>query len=416
MSAQMISAPSSPRVSASRVVASVGTVLVWCLSGFQRTGANADSDLVAKEVARAAAEAYAKESVRTYLDSLNAAKSAAAASAPRGAGTVALNIVDLGFAISDFSKAKTDQGKTHAGARASVAIYALAGGPAAPAIALGLTIATLVESGLSASHQKEMLKIYKRVAEHNARTLEIYGQAALSEAISLQTFYLRAIAASANADSAADYVRKNCSDVAAVNSIELLDACLLAMSDALWFSQDFVNSSDVVFTWKGQFISGEQFLKKLPSDSVNALKQRRVALMTALDKSKETLDVLRQFYVDVAVSLVTERSATDLTRDEAIERTCLKTFVSLQSRVHKANLEFEARRGSRDRALMCMSQTSLEFSVDALEQFPLQLCAKANDVSKVDSRREVIAAIPDSVESMLARTREYGEESKRSCR
>jgi hypothetical protein len=379
--------------------------------------ANADSDAIAREAARVAAETYARESVRTYLDGLNVAKTAASAagtSAP-GGGTVTLSLVDLGFALKDFAEAKTDKGKFHAGARGSVAIYALAGGPAAPAIALGLTVAMLIEGGLDASHQKKMLEIYKRIEEHNKRTLEIYSQLTLSEAISLQTFYLRAIGASANVESASRYLRDHCSDAATVDSLEVLDACVLAMSDALSFAQEFLANADVLFSWQGQYLSGERFLKALPEGTGDTLNAYRDAYRKVVSRTQDALDALRAFYVDRATEIVIARAGQDVPRQEAVIRSCFKNFTELQSSVHRSNLEFEAVSLGSDRLAKCALSAPLRRAKDAIEQFPFKLCAAAHQFSTDEGRTAVLSKVPQEIATLSTRTSKYAEESRRAC-
>src|SRR5688572_22937251 len=86
--------------------------------------ASADSDRIALEAARAAAETYAREALS---DAANDAVKNWTSGAVSTAGTTAFGVADLARALDDLSDAETPEQRVEAGARAGVAVYALAG-------------------------------------------------------------------------------------------------------------------------------------------------------------------------------------------------------------------------------------------------------------------------------------------------
>lgn len=273
--------------------------LALALAGPAKAGP--DEDRLLKAAATAAAESYAKDRVAVYI-TLRLG-SAAMPLGQVGAGTAIFSTIDLGSALYDFSKADTDKQRAYAGSRAGIAGYALLGGPAAPILALALVAASLVESGLAARDQAEMLRIFEQIQRNVARIVEI--ERLLVEADALQYRYLLATATGALAEHAAyaAHYKNSCSTPAAIQTLGVLDECVAALGRSMLAAQLFVDTVESLQQWRKG--SGALFVRldaEVGYDE-KALEEAKAAAAKILIDVAPLFETMLQSFAQVATEL-----------------------------------------------------------------------------------------------------------------
>jgi len=262
--------------------------------------ANSDSDLVAKETVRAAAETYARQE---FTKVMNEAVATWTAGSIATAGTSAFALVDLGRAIDDLSDARTPEQRINAGARAAVAVYALAGGPAAPVIALGLALRQVMHAAEDAKFAKELAAIYKRREEHLKRVLEVRRELATADYYWLAGLYLKVVGLGKSLQIEPQYIKEHCMTASAVRSADQLDKCLTTHVRIVSALEGFVAVGEALLTFNGSGLSANQLLRSDElSDDENKKRPfelTRQALEKAIATYRDVLQQQRQILDDV---------------------------------------------------------------------------------------------------------------------
>lgn len=210
--------------------------------------AGPDEDRLTRQVVAEAAESYAKDRVASLVN--QAVGSSAAPLGTVGGGTAIFATIDLGSAIYDFSKADTDKQRTYAGSRAALSGYALLGGPAAPILAVTLLAASLIEAGLAARDQAEMLRILEQIQRNVARIIEIERQLVEADAVQYRFLLSTAIGALAEYNDYAVRYKNNCGEQAAIQTLSALDDCVAALGRSMLAAQLFVETADELQQWR----------------------------------------------------------------------------------------------------------------------------------------------------------------------
>jgi hypothetical protein len=337
--------------------------------------ASADSDEIARETAKAAAETYAKEAVRHYLDKTLPLSPPGSSGTP-GVGTVVLSAVQIAIAANDYANAKTDPQRVNATADAGVAVYALAAGPYAPVVAVAYTVTKLLQAGAEAQHQRKMLEIYKQIEEDVQATTVIYQSIAIAEVTNLQTIYLSAVGSSATVDDAKAFLEEHCLDSAKMDTPEKLDMCLTALSNLSWHAHNFLRNVDMLLSWKGQFISGDRFLDSMKDKPRQTLVESRKNYQEFISGSDKLMQGFRANYGSL-LSRMLLREASDravTTNRELATRNCTSKYAVIATGASSLNLQFAVARLSAHASDVCPIRTRLLGMSQSIEEFPRDLC------------------------------------------
>ena len=227
---------------------------------------DANSDLVARESARVAAEAAAREAYKSWAD-------AKAATGTVGSGTATLAGIDIAMAAYDFANAKNDKQRFYAGLRAGAAGYVLASGPYAPIVAAAVAVAAIAESAMAAKHAETLLEIYKRIEEHQKRIVEIQTMLAKADAAAFDTIVSglrQSLASSAEAERG---LKEGCQKVANIQSLADLDRCAFLVSSYYANARSFVEYANTLITWKSETLQTDKIFEIVgikPKDLIDA--------------------------------------------------------------------------------------------------------------------------------------------------
>lgn len=263
--------------------------------------AGPDEDRVARDVTAAAAESYAKDRVAAYVT--YKVGSAVMPLGQVGAGTAIFATIDLTSSLYDLSQAGNDKQRAYAGSRAGIAGYALLGGPAAPLLAVALVAASLIEAGLAARDQAEMLRILEQIQRSVNRIIEI--ERLLVEADAVQYRYLLATSTSALADhiSYATQYKNNCATQTAIQTLGALDECVAALGRTMLAAQLFVDTVESLQQLRKG--SGALFVEldaKLGYDEKD-LEASRAAAAKMLADVKPVFDTMLQSFAQATAKL-----------------------------------------------------------------------------------------------------------------
>ncbi|MCX2896666.1 hypothetical protein [Pseudomonas mandelii] len=284
----------------------------------QPTQAGSDEDKVAADIALKSAEAYAKNQMAEYFNKT------VATTLPVGVGTTIFSSIDLGTAAYDFSRADNDKQRAYAGSRASLAAYTLLGGPAAPALAAALLVASVLEAGMQAGHQAKMLEIYNDIQDNYTRVIEIQNISNNVAWINLRYLIATSTGSLGAYSNSLEYFRKNCADTNIVKNLEDLDACISALGRALFSMQLFIDSVNGIDSWGGSNKPLSGLIGKVPGLDIEDLHKKRSQAESVLVEAKDRYKVAIDFYsVAVADLLYKEGiSQPPFSTEEWIRMTC----------------------------------------------------------------------------------------------
>lgn len=283
-------------------VKQVGAVAGLALALAGTALAGPDEDRLVRDVTAAAAESYAKDRVAAYI-TLKVGSSAMPLG-QLGAGTATFATIDLASSLYDLSQADDDKQRAYAGSRAGIAGYALLGGPAAPVLAVALVAASILEAGLAARDQAEMLRIFEQIQRNVNRVIEI--ERLLIEADAVQYRYLLATSASALADhiSYAAQYKNNCATHIAIQTLGALDECVAALGRSVLAAQLFVDTVESLQQLRKG--SGALFVEldaKLGYDEKD-LEASRAAATKMLADVKPVFDTMLQSFAQATAKLL----------------------------------------------------------------------------------------------------------------
>lgn len=285
-----------------KTVKQVGAVAGLALALAGTALAGRDEDKLVRDVIAAAAESYAKDRVAAYITFR--VGSSAMPLGQLGAGTAAFATIDLASSLYDLSQADNDKQRAYAGSRAGIAGYALLGGPAAPVLAVAIVAASLIEAGLAARDQAEMLRILEQIQRNVNRVIEI--ERLLIEADAVQYRYLLATSTSALADhiSYAAQYKNNCATQIAIQTLGALDECVAALGRSVLAAQLFVDTVESLQQLRKG--SGALFVEldaKLGYDEKD-LEASRAAATKMLADVKPVFDTMLQSFAQATAKLM----------------------------------------------------------------------------------------------------------------
>jgi hypothetical protein len=177
------------------------------------------------EAGRSAGKTAGSEGARLYL---NANVKQIGSLQFAALGTTVVSAAQLGLAINDFSKAKTDKDKYYASLNATAAAIGYINPVAGIAAQAALLATKLAESGLQLAHSQKMLTIYKTVFELATETGHIFDlriqslNAYLKELTRLTQESERAVTETQN------LIQIGCHIESMNESLSLIEACLTA--------------------------------------------------------------------------------------------------------------------------------------------------------------------------------------------
>jgi hypothetical protein len=345
----------------------------------QTAWAASDTEIVAREAARAAALAAAREAAQSWGN-------AQAAGASIGAGTAVLGSIDLALAVNDFARARSDKQRFYAGLRAGAAVYVLASGPAAPVVALAVTAAVIVEAGFAARHAKALLEIYKEIEEAERRHVEIRKKLAAGDAIAFDTILSelqRSLAVTAEAEAG---LKNQCTDAAAIGTLDDLNQCVFWFTSYNAHAENFISAANALLSWRSELI---------PADVVfDAAKVKRADIVSARDGFAMALQRTREVQIQLMASY--SELASNIIRTQALDSPVFSTreylaynCIDATSALARSSNELlllslpQTSAGPQlDRQALSVRASSLLRAIDQLEQAACKDFAAAGDSSE----------------------------------
>ncbi|WP_143754721.1 hypothetical protein [Caballeronia concitans] len=271
------------------------------------------------------AEAYAKDRVANYVN-----QNVASTAVPSGVGTTVFATIDLGTAAYDFSRSENDKQRAYAGSRAALAAYALLGGPAAPVLAAVLLVASVVEAGLAARQQAEMLKIYKQIEEDYTRVIEIDRLMVQADAIQYRQLVATATGALAEYATNINGYKRNCGSESGVATLAELDNCVAMLGKALFAARLFVRTADVIKGWQER--NEGTFAKVNSALGINLgfLLDARASADSFTSKVEPEFDKILSSFTQIAAKLIVDGALQKpgLTTAEWVQMDCIDEAMS----------------------------------------------------------------------------------------
>lgn len=301
---------------------------------------DAKSDQVARESARVAAEAAAREAYKSWAD-------AKAATGTIGTGTATLAGIDIALAAYDFANAKNDKQRFYAGLRAGAAGYVLASGPYAPIVAVAVAVASVAESAMAAKHAETLLEIYKRIEEHQKRIVEIQMMLAIADAAAFDIIVSglrQSLASSAEAEMG---LREECQKVANIQSLADLDRCAFLVSSYYANVRNFVDYANALLTWRSETLQADKIFEIVqikPKELADA-RDAYASLLLGYEKLQQEF---MQQYSEASFNLIVAKVADtpSFSTDEYMGFACTDLASQIVRDSNRISLDAFAIRGS----------------------------------------------------------------------
>jgi hypothetical protein len=215
--------------------------------------------------------------------------------------------MDLALSSYDFAHAKNDNQRFTSGLRAGAAVYVLASGPYAPAVALAVTAAILIDSSLAAHSAVELLQIYKQIEEYEKTVVQIKTVLARADGTALDIIIAKLHEDLAAASEADQGLKTQCTDASKVNTLAEFDICVFWISSFYMHAQEFVYGADKLLNWNSEFVSNER-LFELSGLKREELKKARDAYAATLKDSEHVRRDFTKSYVDVFTDIIIRKA------------------------------------------------------------------------------------------------------------
>lgn len=337
---------------------------------------DANSDQVARESARVAAEAAAREAYKSWAD-------AKAATGTVGTGTATLAGIDIAMAAYDFANAKNDKQRFYSGLRAGAAGYVLASGPYAPIVAVAVAVASVAESAMAAKHAETLLEIYKRIEEHQKRIVEIQTMLAKADAAAFDTIVSglrQSLASSAEAEKG---LREECQKVPDIQSLADLDRCAFLVSSYYANARSFVDYANTLLAWKSETLQTEKIFEIVqikPKDLIDA----RDAYASVLQGYEKLQQQFIQQYSDASFNLIASKvsDTPKFSTNEYVSFACIDVASQLIRDSNRLSLDAFSIQSSQtqlDKKALSLRAKSL---LNGVRQYEGGVCPKFSQASK----------------------------------
>lgn len=263
-------------------------------------------------------------------DYLNNAKTLPGIGSVTNAGNDVLAGVGIILAGIEFGNAKDDKGRLFATADAAVAVLTVTVPIVGGIAALAMTIIKIADGIISASFQRTLLQIYKRIADHYRRIAELRTMAAQSEIAAIGESIKRIESTNSQLNFELKFIDENCRDANNLQNFGQIDNCLISFSKVISDFKIIVGQSDFIAKFQSEYLDTEEVFKQLgqPREAFTAqVSDKQAQLNGVISKIDQVRAGFKQIVLDLIHSNAQLKSG--ITKDVQSRDECLQQAMDL---------------------------------------------------------------------------------------
>lgn len=246
-----------------------------------------------------------------------------------------LSIYNIGMNLKSFAEAENDKGKFYSALDATLGIVGLVGA-VNPAVGMmlqvGLVLAKTTEQYLSVEHQKEMMKILKRIREHQEQYYSDLNLSNQSEQKFLADTIDRLNYSNDSILSTQKNIMAQCQSMGSASEYEQLEICLNNLRVLLLHYKQFNETALMLVSYSNSQFDINNILTKM-SLSKNELTESISANKRKIEQFQDLLEKAETYIASSLAKTLLENISNEtlLSTKEAFYTSCLNDMTQLQA-------------------------------------------------------------------------------------